>query len=275
LRYYSDLHLHSRYSRATSKDADLEHLAVWAQLKGIHVVGTGDFTHPTWFAELQEKLEPVEEGLFQLKSPYLKPIQHQVPELCRMPVRFMLTVEISNIYKKAGKVRKIHHCVFVPSFRAASFVRDALQKIGNIQSDGRPILGMDSRDLLEIVLESDPLSYLIPAHIWTPWFSVLGSKGGFDRMEDCFEDLTEHIFAVETGLSSDPSMNWRVSQLDQYTLVSNGDAHSPSKLGREATIFDTELSYPAMYRALKDADDRGLSAPWSFFRKKGSIIMTD
>jgi uncharacterized protein (TIGR00375 family) len=269
LKFYTDLHLHSRYSRATSKDSGLEHLALWAQIKGIQVLGTGDFTHPRWFAELQEKLEPAEEGLFKLKDEYLRTTRDQVPESCRAPVRFMLTVEISNIYKKTDKVRKVHHCVFAPGFAAAEKIRGRLEAIGNINSDGRPILGLDSRNLLEIVLESDPLSYLIPAHIWTPWFSVLGSKGGFDRVDDCFGDLADNIFAVETGLSSDPPMNWRVGQLDKYALVSNGDAHSPSKVGREATIFDTEMSYPAIYRALKDDKDKGLIGTVEFFPEEG------
>ena len=181
----------------------------------------------------------------------------------------MLTVEISNIYKRLDKVRKVHNVVFAPHFKAAEYIQSQLGDIGNISSDGRPILGLDSRDLLEIVLESDPLSYLIPAHIWTPWFSALGSKSGFDRMEDCFGDLSNHIFAVETGLSSDPTMNWRLSQLDKYALVSNGDAHSPAKLGREATIYDTELSYPAIHKALSDEKDKGLQGTIEFFPEEG------
>ena len=154
------------------------------------------------------------------------------------PVRFVLSVEISTIYKKGDKTRKVHHVVFVPDMEAAGRFRDKLGAIGNIKSDGRPILGLDSRDLLEITLESGEGSYIIPAHIWTPWFSVLGSKSGFDSIEECYGDLAEHIFAVETGLSSDPEMNWKVSKLDKYRLVSNSDAHSPSKLAREATVFD-------------------------------------
>ena len=240
MSYYADLHIHSHYSRATSKNLNLEHLALWAQLKGIQVVGTGDFVHPKWLAELEEKLEPAEEGLFALKPQLAKTIDNQIPDSCRKPVRFMLTVEISNIYKRLEKVRKVHNLVYAPSFAAAKKIQERLAKIGNIHSDGRPILGLDSRDLLEIVLEADPFAYLVPAHIWTPWFSALGSKGGFDRMEDCFGDLTKHIFAAETGLSSDPPMNWRLSQLDPYILVSNSDAHSPQKVGREATIFNTE-----------------------------------
>ncbi len=270
MKFYTDLHLHSHFSRATSKDLDLEHLCLWAQLKGIHVVGTADFLHPQWLKELKEKLEPAEEGLFKLKpSVALQKSQAQVPASCRADVRFMLTVEISNIYKRLDKVRKVHNVVFVPHFAAAEKLQARLGAIGNISSDGRPILGLDSRDLLEMVLETDPMSYLVPAHIWTPWFSVLGSKSGFNRVEDCFADLTKHIFAVETGLSSDPPMNWRLSQLDPFVLVSNSDAHSPPKLAREATIYDTEFSYPGIYRALSDPEDKGLIGTLEFFPEEG------
>ena len=269
MKFYTDLHLHSYYSRATSKNLNLEHLSLWAQLKGINIVGTGDFVHPAWLKELKEKLEPAEEGLFKLKKQYADVKKSELPAVCKSDVRFMLTVEISNIYKRLDKVRKVHNVVFVPSFDAADKLQKKLGAIGNIASDGRPILGLDSRNLLEIVLETDRLSYLIPAHIWTPWFSALGSKGGFDRMEDCFGDLTPHIFAVETGLSSDPAMNWRLSQLDPYALVSNGDAHSPPKLGRESTIYDTELSYPAIYKALSDPKDKGLVGTVEFFPEEG------
>lgn len=269
MKFYADLHLHSHYSRATSKDLDLEHLLLWAQRKGIQVVGTGDCVHPRWLQELQQKLEPAEEGFFRLKASQAKRLQQEVPSACRAEVRFMLTVEISNIYKKFDKVRKVHNIVFVPGFEAAGKIQKRLAAIGNIHSDGRPILGLDSRHLLEIVLEADPLAYLIPAHIWTPWFSVLGSSSGFDRVQDCFGDLSDRIFAVETGLSSDPLMNWRLKQLDPYVLVSNSDAHSPSKLGREATIYDTEFSYPGIYRALSDVSDKGLVGTLEFFPEEG------
>ncbi|MDP2652793.1 MAG: endonuclease Q family protein [Candidatus Omnitrophota bacterium] len=269
MRFYADVHLHSHYSRATSPQLNLEHLALWARMKGIQVVGTGDFTHPKWLKELQEKLEPAEEGLFKLKDKYDKATRKELPPSCAGTVRFLLSCEISNIYKRLDKVRKVHNVIFAPSFAAAAKIQARLGDIGNISADGRPILGLDSRDLLEITLESDPLSYLIPAHIWTPWFSALGSKGGFDRMEDCFADLTKHIFAVETGLSSDPPMNWRLSQLDPYVLVSNSDAHSPPKLGREATIYDTEMSYPAIYKALSDPQDKGLAGTIEFFPEEG------
>lgn len=270
MKFYSDVHIHSHYSRATSKDLDPEHLTLWAQLKGIHVVGTGDFVHPGWMKELKEKLEPAPEaGFFKLKDKYAKTIKAEVPGSCQADVRFLLSCEISNIYKRLDKVRKVHNCIFAPSFEAAEKIQKKLGAIGNISSDGRPILGLDSRDLLEIVLESDPLSYLIPAHIWTPWFSALGSKGGFDKMTDCFGDLSPHIFAVETGLSSDPLMNWRLSQLDEYVLVSNSDAHSPPKLGREATAYDTEFSYPGIYKALSDRKNKGLIGTLEFFPEEG------
>ena len=268
MTYYADLHIHSRYSRATSKNLDLEELALWAQRKGIQVIGSGDFLHPGWLKELKEKLEPAEEGLFKLKAEYEKKVCFRVPKACRAQVRFMLSTEIANIYKKADKVRKIHNVVFAPDFKAVQQMRAVLDKIGNLNSDGRPILGLDSKKLLEIVLESDPLSFLVPAHIWTPWFSVLGSKGGFDSIDDCFDELTEHIFAVETGLSSDPPMNWRLTQLDRFVMMSNSDAHSAPKLGRESTIFDTDMSYPAMFEAMKH-NTKGLLGTVEFFPEEG------
>ena len=269
MKFYADLHLHSYYSRATSKNLNLEHLNKWAQLKGITVVGTGDFVHPGWLDELREKLEPAEPGLFKLKEEFARITQPEVPKACEAEVRFMLTVEISNIYKRLDKVRKIHNVVFAPGFDAAAKIQSKLETIGNIRSDGRPILGLDSRDLFEIVLESDPLSFLVPAHIWTPWFSALGSKGGFDSIDDCFADLTPHIFAVETGLSSDPPMNWRLSQLDRFVLISNSDAHSAPKLAREANLFDTELSYPAIYKAWKDPQNKDFLGTIEFFPEEG------
>lgn len=244
--FYADLHIHSKYSRATSKSCNLEELAIWGQKKGLGVISTGDFTHPAWFAEIKEKLVPAGNGVFRLRPDIEKEIFKT-----STPVRFILSVEISTIYKKWDKTRKVHHVVFVPDMEATGKFRDKLGSIGNIKSDGRPILGLDSRDLLEITLESGEGSYIIPAHIWTPWFSVLGSKSGFDSIEDCYGDLSEHIFAVETGLSSDPEMNWKVSKLDKYRLVSNSDAHSPSKLAREATVFDTEPDYYSIMNALK------------------------
>ena len=271
--FYADLHLHSKYSRATSRDLDLEHLSLWAQKKGILLVGTGDCLHPLWLKELEEKLIPAEEGLFQLKVPLCAQIQKELPELCRSEVRFMLTVEVSNIYKKGNKVRKIHNVIFLPSFEAAKKLQKNLSRSCNLNADGRPIMGLSAKDLLREVLETDPFSFLVPAHIWTPWFSVLGSKSGFDSIEECFEDLTGEIFALETGLSSDPSMNWRVGALDSFVLISNSDAHSPRNLGREATIFDTELNYKSIYYALKDnKKNQGLKGTIEFFPDEGKYF---
>ncbi len=269
MRFVADLHIHSHFSRATSKDLNLESLYRWAQFKGLQVVGTGDISHPGWLEEMTPRLAPAEDGLFRLRDEYADPLKEQIGLACRGPVRFMLTGEISNIYKKNGKVRKIHNVVCLPHFDAARRFQAALEKVGNIRSDGRPILGLDARDLLEIVLESDPQSYLIPAHIWTPWFSLFGAKSGFDAIEECFEDLTPHIFALETGLSSDPPMNWRLSALDGYTLVSSSDAHSPGKLAREANRFDTELSYPAIFQALKTGDPTAFLGTVEFFAEEG------
>lgn len=268
MTYYADLHIHSRFSRATSKHLNLEELSAWAQRKGMQVVGTGDCLHPGWLKELKEKLIPAEDGLFKLNPDCEKRVAQQIPKACQADVRFMLSTEIANIYKRMDKVRKIHNVVFAPSFDAAEKIRVKLDKIGNLHSDGRPILGLDSYHLLEIVLESDPLSFLVPAHIWTPWFSVLGSKGGFDSIDDCFGDLVDYIFAVETGLSSDPVMNWRLSQLDRFVMMSNSDAHSAPKLGRESTIFDTDMSYPAMYEAMKN-NTKGLVGTVEFFPEEG------
>ena len=267
MRFHADLHIHSKYSRATSRDLDLEHLSAWACRKGLAVVGTGDFTHPAWRAELKQKLVPAEPGLFRLLPEIEREIERSLPPACQAQTRFMLTVEISTIYKKAERTRKVHHCLFAPDFATADRISAALARIGNIASDGRPILGLDSRNLLEITLESDPGAYLIPAHIWTPWFAALGSQSGFDSIDACYGDLTPHIFAVETGLSSDPSMNWRLSQLDRYRLVSNSDAHSPGKLGREATTFDTDIDYFAIRRALETG--HGYVGTVEFFPEEG------
>ena len=270
MTYYADLHVHSKYSRATSRNSDLEHLALWGRKKGIAIVGTGDFTHPAWRAELKEKLVPAEPGLFRLRPDLERAVEERLPPACRSAraaVRFMLSVEISTIYKKFDKVRKIHHLIYTRDFDAADRVIDSLSRIGNLHSDGRPILGLDSRHLLEIALESGPDSYLVPAHIWTPWFAALGSKSGFDAIDDCYGDLAPHIFAVETGLSSDPPMNWRVSQLDRFRLVSNSDAHSPEKLGREVCVFDTELDYFALRRALETGE--GYGGTLEFFPEEG------
>ncbi len=259
MRFIADLHIHSRYSRATSKSSHIASLAAWARIKGVHVLGTGDFTHPAWFQELKETLAPAENGFLRLKesskrdfSSLLRPDISAEP----IPTRFVLTAEISSIYKRGGKVRKVHNILFVPDFASAERINATLAAIGSIESDGRPILGLDSRDLLEILLEKAPGGFLVPAHIWTPWFSLFGSKSGFDRLEDCFGDLSHHIFALETGLSSDPEMNRLISSLDRYTLISNSDCHSPSKLCREANIFETEFDYYSMKKAIENPCDK-------------------
>ncbi|MDZ7723119.1 MAG: UvrD-helicase domain-containing protein [candidate division KSB1 bacterium] len=271
MKYISDLHIHSYYSRATSKQLNLEHLNKWAQIKGLQVIATGDITHPQWLEEMREKLEPDGTGFFKLKPEYQKQTQSEVPKACESEVRFILSGEISSIYKKGERVRKNHNVVFFPSLDAVQAFQNTLDRIGNIHSDGRPILGLDARDLLEIVLDTHDQGYLIPAHIWTPWFSLFGSKSGFDRIQDCFEDLTPHIFALETGLSSDPPMNWRLSALDGYTLVSNSDAHSPAKLAREANIVDTDLSYSGLFDAIRSGDS--FLGTIEFFPEEGKYHM--
>ncbi|MBW1782059.1 MAG: UvrD-helicase domain-containing protein [Deltaproteobacteria bacterium] len=268
MKFIADLHTHSRFSRATSKTLDPEHLSLWAQKKGIAVVGTGDFTHPEWISELGDKLiDSSNDGLYQLKPELQRAVDAQSPPSCPGPVRFLLTGEISCIYKKNGRTRKLHHLILMPDMEAVSRFNRRLDRIGNISSDGRPILGLDSKDLLEITLETSENAFFIPAHIWTPWFSLFGSKSGFDTIEECFEDLTGHIYALETGLSSDPPMNRRLSALDRYVLVSNSDAHSPGKLGREANLFETDLDYEHMIQAMKNG--KGFSGTIEFFPEEG------
>ncbi len=266
--FVADLHVHSYLSRATSRALDLEHLHAWAQRKGIAVVATGDFTHPRWLAELRDKLVPAGSGLFRLRDDLAIAVNETVPAACRAEVRFVLSVEVSSIYKRGDRVRKVHNLLYAPDFEVAAGIASRLARIGNIESDGRPILGLDSRDLLEITLTSSPDAFLIPAHVWTPWFSALGEKSGFDSLDACFADLRGHIFAAETGLSSDPAMNWRLSALDRVALVSSSDAHSPEKLGREATCFDCDLSYFAMRDALRNRD-AGLLGTIEFFPEEG------
>ncbi len=263
--FYADLHIHSKYSRATSRDLDLEHLALAAARKGVQVLGTGDFTHPAWRAELREKLEPAEPGLFRLRPDLGRRLDAQVPGASG--IRFMLQVELSTIYKKENRVRKVHHLVYVPDWDSAERLCAALGRIGNLAADGRPILGLDSRDLLELVLSSGAGAYLVPAHIWTPWFSVFGAQSGFDSLQEAYGELSAHIFALETGLSSNPPMNWRCSMLDGYRLVSNSDAHSPGKIGREACRFNTELDYFAIRSALETG--QGYEGTIEFFPEEG------
>jgi uncharacterized protein (TIGR00375 family) len=264
MRFFADLHIHSRFSRATSKYVSLESLWKWAQIKGISVIGTGDFTHPQWYEELNEKLDINNNNLLKLRDKYK---DKSIPDSCINEVSFMLTTEVSCIYSKNGRVRKIHSLIFVPDFAAASKLSHELSKIGNISSDGRPILGLDAKTLLKIVLDISHETMFVPAHAWTPHFSVFGASSGFDSLEECFDELTPNIYAIETGLSSNPAMNWRLSSLDTITLISNSDAHSPAKIGREANIFDTEISYNAISNAIKTK--QGFAGTVEFFPEEG------
>ena len=264
MKIIADLHIHSRFSMATSKEGTPENLDFWARKKGISLIGTGDFTHPVWREELKERLVSEGNGLYRLRDAYVKEESRKFPG---EGTRFVVSGEISSIYKKNGKTRKVHNVILLPSLEAADAMAQRLEKIGNIHSDGRPILGMDSHDLLEMMLDVCPEGILIPAHIWTPHFSVLGAKSGFDSVEECFEELTPYVHALETGLSSDPAMNWRISKLDRYQLVSNSDAHSPSKLGREANLLDIDCSYEGLYQAIQTG--QGLEGTVEFFPEEG------
>ena len=264
MKMIGDLHIHSRFSMATSREGTPENLDFWARKKGISLVGTGDFTHPVWREELKERLVSEGNGMYRLRDEYVKEKSRKFPG---EGTRFVVSGEISSIYKKNGKTRKVHNVILLPSLEAADAMAQRLEKIGNIHSDGRPILGLDSHDLLEMMLDVCPEGILIPAHIWTPHFSVLGAKSGFDSVEECFEELTPYVHALETGLSSDPAMNWRISKLDRYQLISNSDAHSPSKLGREANLLDIDCSYEGLYRAIQTGE--GLEGTVEFFPEEG------
>ena len=256
MQFIADFHLHSKHSRATSKDMDLGNLNKWASIKGIKVLGTGDFTHPEWFRDLKEKLEPAEIGLYKLKAG-------------DDSTRFILTSEISCIYSKGGRVRKIHIIIFSPSFGICEKINTHLGWIGNLKADGRPILGLDAKELAKIVLNISSDCLIVPAHLYTPWFSLFGSRSGFDSIEECFEDYSKYIYAGETGLSSDPPMSWRNSKLDKITLISNSDAHSGRKLGREANVFDAELNYPSIIEAIKSKDPQKFLYTIEFFPQEG------
>ncbi len=250
--FLADLHIHSKYSRATSLKADLENLGNVALKKGIHVIATGDFTHPQWLKEIKEKLRPAEKGLFKLKD-------------CE--TRFFLSTEISCIYSKKGKVRKLHILVFAPDLKAVENINQRLSKIGNLKADGRPILGLDAKELLKIALSASSDCLVVPAHIMTPWFGLFGSKSGFDSVEECFEEESKNIYALETGLSADPALIWRLADGRRLTLISNSDAHSPQKLGREANAFDTELNYPSIIKAIKEK--KGFLYTIEFYPQEG------
>ena len=252
MEFIADFHIHSKYSRATSKDMDIAHISEWAKLKGITLMGTGDFTHHLWLEELKHTLEDLGNGLFKHKEIY-----------------FILTSEISSIYSKKGKTYRIHNMVFSPSLKTTDRINEVLSRYGNLASDGRPILGMDAAELARIIFDIDENCMIVPGHIWTPWFSLFGSMSGFDRIEDCFENQTSKIFALETGLSSDPAMNWRLSALDKFTLISNSDSHSPSKIGREANVFDCELNYKTIREVLKNKDKQRFLYTIEFFPEEG------
>ena len=269
MRYVADLHVHSPYAYATSRYLSLAALHQWAQVKGIDVVGTGDFTHPAWLAQLQAALVAEGNGFFKLKR---LPKQGLLPGLQpkTAPVRFCLSSEVSCVYRYAGRVRKSHQLLYAPDFATVERLNARLARWGSLTADGRPTLRLSARDLLEVVLQVGQ-AYLIPAHVWTPWFSVLGSKAGYDSIQACFRDLTPHIFALETGLSSDPAMNWQLSALDGYTLVSNSDAHSAPNLGREVSCFATELSYEALFKALHTR--KGFAGTLEFFPQEGKYYL--
>jgi len=250
--FVADLHIHSKYSRATSRDMDVAHIAAWAKTKGIGLMGTGDFTHHLWLEELKSKLEPTDTGLF-----------------VHAGISFMLSAEVSSIYSKKGRTYRIHNLILAPSFKSVDAINEALGAVGNLASDGRPILGLDAEDLAKIVFDIDENCMLVPGHIWTPWFSLFGSNSGFDRIEDCFGKWTQKIFALETGLSSDPSMNWRLSALDRFSLVSNSDSHSPMKIGREANVFDCALDYFEIRDALRTKDKKKFLYTIEFFPEEG------
>jgi len=253
MEFIADFHIHSKYSRATSRDMDVLHLAEWAKLKGINLMGTGDFTHHLWLEELKNNLEDCGNGLFKYQD-----------------INFILTTEISSIYSKKGKTYRVHNLIFAPSFKAADKINQALSNRGaNLASDGRPIVGIDSQDIARMVFDIDENCMLIPGHIWTPWFSVFGSMSGFDKIEDCFEKQTDKIFALETGLSSDPAMNWRLSALDRFTLISNSDSHSPAKIGREANVFDCDMDYKTIREVLKIKDKSKFLYTVEFFPEEG------
>jgi len=252
MEFIADLHIHSKYSRATSKNMDLENLSYWAKIKGIGLLATGDFTHHLWISQLKAQLKPQGDGLFKYKDTY-----------------FMLTAEVSSIYSKKGKTYRIHNLIFAPSFKTVERINKVLAGIGNIASDGRPILGLDAAKLAKIVFDIDERCFIVPAHVWTPWFSLFGSMSGFDRLKDCFEEQSSKIYCLETGLSSDPAMNWRLSGLDKYCLISNSDAHSPQKIGREANVFDCELSYDDITDTLKQKDKKRFLYTIEFFPEEG------
>jgi len=253
MRLIADLHIHSRFSRATSPEMDLPALTQWAKVKGIDILGTGDFTHPQWFNTLQAGLVPEGDGLYRYEE-----------------TLFILTAEVAAIWSQDGRVRKVHLLVLAPSLEAVARINRELARIGNLAADGRPMLGISAKRLVEAIWNAESAAEVVPAHAWTPWFSIFGSRSGFDSLEECFGEHTKRIFAIETGLSSDPAMNWRLSSLDEITLVSNSDAHSPAKLGREVTLFDLAVaSYVGIVAAIKERDPSSFLGTIEFFPEEG------
>ena len=246
MKFVADLHLHSKYSRAVSPNMILPNMALWAKYKGINVIATGDFTHPFWLEQLKNELEEKGNGLFRLKTN---------DERLKQEISFMLSCEISSIYSQGGKGRRIHNLFFFPNLESVEkFNKELIRRGSNLRSDGRPIVGISSRDLAKIALDSDSKALVIPAHAWTPWFSVFGSFSGFDSIEECFGDMASYIYGIETGLSSDPAMNWQIEDLDDRAILSFSDAHSLEKMGREATVFEAEeVSYEAIYDAISNS----------------------
>ena len=243
-----DFHIHSKFSRATSNIMDVQSLVQYSTQKGLSVIGTGDFTHPRWLKELEDQL--VEDS----NTCLLKPKGGLVEN-----IRFMLTAEVCTSFTYEDESKRIHHLLFVPNFDSAKQVSEKMVKFGDLESDGRPNLRLSPPELVEEVKEVSEMNVIVPAHIWTPWFSLFGSKSGFERIEDCYQDMTKHIFALETGLSSDPPMNWRLSALDKYALISNSDSHSPYpyRIGREANVFDLkEISYREIIDSIRLKDKK-------------------
>jgi uncharacterized protein (TIGR00375 family) len=268
MKFIADFHVHSKYSRATSKEMDVENMARWATIKGVRLLGTGDFTHPFYFAELKQKLEPLGNGLFTLKKEFKKSAGI-VENGSHKEVNFILTTEVSNMFQQGGSGRRVHTMIFAPSFEIVEKINEELSQYGKLGSDGRPIFGFPTKELVEIITDITDQCFIVPAHAWTPWFSVLGANSGFDCIEECFEEQFKHISCIETGLSSDPQMNWRWSALDKMCLISNSDAHSPNRIGREANAFDCEMSFKEIIKAIRTKDRSKFLFTIEFFPQEG------
>ena len=274
MKFIADFHVHSKYSRATSKEMDVENMARWANFKGVSLLGTGDWTHPFYFAGLKQKLKPTGFGLFTLKKEFkqsagMNHAVHTAGSTTSGEVHFMLTTEVSNMFQQGGSSRRVHTMIFAPSFEVVEKINEELTQYGKLGSDGRPIFGFPTKELVEIITDITDECFIVPAHAWTPWFSVFGANSGFDSIEECFEEQTKHISCIETGLSSDPQMNWRWSALDKIALISNSDAHSPSRIGREANVFDCEMSYKEIIKAIRTRDRKKFLSTIEFFPEEG------